>query len=121
MLIQVLKSKIHRAVVTHANVAYEGSITLDQNLMEAAGLYENEKVDIWDVTNGARLSTYAMTPAEPGSGVCCINGAAAHLIKEGDIVIIASYGFVDVKERQKHKPLKVIVGPENTVDRVKTI
>jgi len=121
MQIQVLKSKIHRAVVTHADIQYEGSITLDQELMEAAGLYENEKVDVWNVTNGYRLSTYVMSPAEPGSGIVCINGAAAHHIHVDDIVIIASYGWIDVKDRSRHKPKKVVISEGNRIKVVKNI
>lgn len=119
MLIQVLKSKIHRMTVTHADLEYEGSITLDQSVMEAAGLYENEKVDIWNVTNGNRIATYAMAPGEPGSGLCCINGAAAHLMNVGDVVIIASYGMIDVKDRKSHKPLKVVMDAKNKIKVVK--
>lgn len=119
MNIQVLKSKIHRAVVTHADVEYEGSVTLDANIMEAAGLLENERVDIWNVTNGNRLSTYAMTPAEPGSGIVCINGAAAHLMNVGDVVIIASYAYVNEEEYKKHKPTKVIIEGQNKIKVVK--
>lgn len=121
MLIQVLKSKIHRAVVTHADVEYEGSITLDQTLMEAAGLFENERVDVWNVTNGNRLATYVMAPAEPGSGIVCINGAAAHLVRKGDVVIIASYAWIEASERSRHRPKKVIVGEGNGVRVVKNI
>ena len=121
MMIQVLKSKIHRAVLTQADLDYEGSITIDQNLMEAAGLYENERVDVWNVTNGNRLSTYVMAPAEPGSGVICINGAAAHLIRQGDIVIIASYAWIDAKKRHNHKPHKVVVNEKNQIKIVKHI
>jgi aspartate 1-decarboxylase len=119
MFIKVLKSKIHRAVVTHADVNYEGSITLDQELMEAAGLMENEEVHVWDVTNGNRLMTYTMTPAEPGSKVVCINGAAAHLVNVGDQVIIASYAYVDPKEYKQHKPKKVIVSGKNDIKIIK--
>lgn len=121
MLLNLLKSKIHRATVTEANLEYEGSITLDQSLMEAAGLVENERVDIWNVTRGTRLSTYVMAPAEPGSGVVCINGAAAHHMSVNDIVIIASFVLVDAKEAKTHKPLKVIVNPKNQVKIVKHV
>lgn len=88
----LLKSKIHRATVTEANLDYEGSVTIDENLMLAANLVEFEQVQIYDVTNGSRVTTYVITgPA--GSGVICINGAAAHLVHVGDIVIIASYAL----------------------------
>ena len=121
MLIQVLKSKIHRATVTQANLEYEGSITLDQSLMEAAGLYENERVDIWNVTNGERLSTYVMAPAEPGSGMICVNGAAAHKVRTGDVIIIASYAWIEPSSAKKHKPLKVLVTPQNQIKTVKHV
>jgi aspartate 1-decarboxylase len=121
VLLQLLKSKIHRAVVTHADVNYEGSITLDKTLMEASQLVENELVHVWNVTNGSRITTYAMAPAEPGSGVVCINGAAAHLVNVGDIVIIASFAQVEATEAKKHKPIKVIVGDKNTVKVVKHV
>jgi aspartate 1-decarboxylase len=93
----MLKSKIHRATVTEANIEYEGSVTIDLNLTEAADMLPYEKVDIWDCTNGNRLSTYVIE-GERGKGEICINGAAAHLIKPGDIVIISS--FVDVEDSQ---------------------
>lgn len=93
----MLKSKIHRATVTEANIEYEGSVTVDLALMEAADMLPYERVDIWDCTNGNRLSTYVIE-GERGQGEICINGAAAHLIKPGDIVIISS--FVDVEDSQ---------------------
>ncbi len=95
----MLKSKIHRAIVTEANLEYEGSVTIDLNLCEAADMLAYERVDIWDCTNGNRLSTYVME-GERGSGEICINGAAAHLIKPGDTVIISS--FVDVEDSEAH-------------------
>ncbi|MEN8161280.1 MAG: aspartate 1-decarboxylase, partial [Myxococcota bacterium] len=90
MIRTLLKSKIHRATVTEANLEYEGSVTIDTDLMEAGDLVPYEQVQIYDCTNGSRLTTYAI-PGEAGSGEICINGAAAHLVKPGDIVIIASY------------------------------
>lgn len=90
MLRTMLKSKIHRATVTDANLDYEGSITIDRDLMDAADLLDHERVDIYDITSGARLSTYVI-PGERGSGAIGINGAAAHLVKPHDLVIIASY------------------------------
>lgn len=121
MLLNILKSKIHRATVTHADVNYEGSITLDQNIMEAAQLNENELVHVWNVTNGNRITTYAMAPAAPGSGIVCINGAAAHLVNVGDIVIIASFAHIDKKMAKSHKPTKVIMGEKNTIKHIKHI
>lgn len=121
MLIKVLKSKIHRAIVTHADLKYEGSITLDQEIMETARIFENEEVHVWNVTNGNRLTTYAMAPAEPGSKIICINGAAAHLIKEGDEVIIASYGYIDVAAHAQHKPIKVVMTGKNQIKHIKNV
>ena len=97
MVRTMLKSKIHRATVTEANVEYEGSISIDLDLLEAADLHPYEQVDVWDCTNGARLSTYVI-PGVRGSGEICINGAAAHLVKPHDKVIIASWVQVDDTE-----------------------
>lgn len=119
MLLQILKSKIHRAVVTDANLHYEGSVTLDGDLMEAAGLVTNEMVHIWDATSGNRLYTYVMPPAPRGSGIVCINGAAAHLIKTGHIVILTSFVNMTMEELKTHKPKKVIVNPKNQIVTVK--
>jgi aspartate 1-decarboxylase len=99
----LLKSKIHRARVTASDLHYEGSVTIDLELMEAADLMEYEQVDIYDVTNGARLTTYAIS-GERGSGTICINGAAAHLVKPGDLVIIASYAQYSPQELASHEP-----------------
>jgi aspartate 1-decarboxylase len=96
----LLLGKIHRAVVTRADLDYVGSITIDQELIDAAGFLENEKVDIYDVTNGSRLATYVI-PAERGSGEIGINGAAAHLVKPGDLVIIAAYGWMKEKAARR--------------------
>ena len=108
----LLKSKIHRARVTDANLEYEGSVTLDAALMEAAGILPYERVEIYDVTNGARLATYAMR-GEPGSGIVCINGAAAHLVRPGDVVIIASYADYDESETRDHRPRVLLVDEHN--------
>ena len=94
MIRTMLKSKIHRVTVTEANLEYEGSVTIDRTLLEAADLLPYEQVQIYDCTNGNRLTTYAI-PGEPDSGEICINGAAAHRIKPGDVVIIASYAQLD--------------------------
>jgi aspartate 1-decarboxylase len=109
---QLLLGKIHRAVVTRADLDYVGSITIDQDLIDAAGFLENEKVDIYDVTNGSRLATYVI-PAERGSGEIGINGAAAHLVKPGDLVIIAAYGWMKEKSARKHTPKVVLVDDQN--------
>jgi len=108
----MLKSKIHRATVTEANVEYEGSISIDQDLMTAADLLPYERVDVWDCTNGARLSTYVI-PGEPGSGEICINGAAAHRIKPHDLVIIASFVQADEAECQGWEARRVFVDSAN--------
>jgi aspartate 1-decarboxylase len=109
-----LLGKIHRATVTRADLHYVGSITIDLDLMEAAGFLENEKVDIYDVTNGARLSTYVI-PGERGRGEVGINGAAAHLVAKGDLVIIAAYAWMNEAEAAAHRPRVVHVDGRNRV------
>jgi aspartate 1-decarboxylase len=103
MLRIMMKSKIHRATVTRADLHYVGSVTLDAALMEAADLLEGEQVAIVDITNGARLETYVI-PGERDSGVIGINGAAAHLVQPGDLVIIISYAAIDDKEARGFQP-----------------
>ena len=115
MFIEVLKSKIHRARVTEANLNYVGSITLDRDLMDAADIVENEKVSIVDNNNGARLETYVI-PGERGSGCVCLNGAAARLVQPGDVVIIMSYCMIDRSEASTHKP--VIVFPDEATNHI---
>jgi aspartate 1-decarboxylase len=115
MLRHFLLGKIHRAKVTRADLHYVGSITLDPLLIEAAGFLENEKIDIYDVTNGARLQTYVI-PGTRGSGEVGINGAAAHLVHEGDLVILASYGWMTPEEAVRHKPRVVFVDERNRVE-----
>jgi aspartate 1-decarboxylase len=110
----MLKSKIHRATVTQADLHYVGSVTVDQDLMEAADLLPGEKVTIVDVTNGARLDTYVIT-GERGSGVLGINGAAAHLVHPGDTVILISYGIMDSAEAAAHRPRVVFVDEANAI------
>src|SRR5947209_2384899 len=110
----MLKSKIHRATVTHADVDYEGSLTLDRNLLEAADILPWEEVHVWNVTRGTRLRTYAME-AEPGSGVVCVNGAAAHLAKPGDLVIIATFTHMDDSAARLHRPRIVLLGEGNRI------
>jgi len=108
----VLKSKIHRATVTEADLNYEGSVTIDADLMRAADIAPYEQVHIYDVTNGNRIITYAMVgPA--GSGMICINGAAAHKVHPGDLVILATYATVAEDERHGHQPRIVHVDPQN--------
>jgi aspartate 1-decarboxylase len=108
----VLLGKIHRAVVTRADIDYVGSISIDETLIEAAGFLPNEKVDIYDVTNGSRLATYVIA-AERGSGEIGINGAAAHLVRPGDLVIIAAYGYMKEKQARRHVPSVVFVDERN--------
>jgi aspartate 1-decarboxylase len=109
-----LLGKIHRATVTRADLHYVGSITIDVDLMEAAGFLENEKIDIYDVTNGARLSTYVI-PGVRGSGEIGINGAAAHLVRPGDLVILASYAWMTEAEAAANKPRVVHVDARNRI------
>jgi len=108
----MLKSKIHRATVTQADLDYVGSITIDSDLMKAADLLPHEKVHVVDVDNGARLETYAIE-GEPGSGVICINGAAARLVSKGDRVIIISYAMVTEDEARTIAPTVVLVDERN--------
>jgi aspartate 1-decarboxylase len=103
MHISVLKSKIHRAVITEANLNYVGSLTLDEDLMDAANLIENEKVQIVNVNNGERIETY-LIKGKRGSGVCCLNGPAARRGQIGDIVVIISYASMDFEEAKQFKP-----------------
>ena len=114
MLRTLMTSKIHRATVTQADLHYVGSVTIDADLVEAAGLVEGEQVTIADITNGTRLVTYVIT-GERGSGVIGINGAAAHLVNPGDLVIIMAYGMLDEAELASHRPRVVHVDAENRV------
>lgn len=108
----LMKSKIHRATVTDANLHYQGSVTLDPLLMEAADILDNERVDVLDVTNGNRLTTYAI-PGAPGRGEVCLNGAAAHLVSKGDLVILVSYAEYEEDEARRHRPTVVFVDERN--------
>ena len=114
---EVLRGKIHRATVTEANLEYEGSLTVDADLMEAAGLAPYERIDVYDVTNGSRFSTYLIEGAR-GSGVVCVNGAAAHLAKAGDRVIITGYGLATEAEVKGHRPKVVLVDEKNRIRQV---
>ncbi len=108
------KSKIHRATVTHADLDYEGSVSIDEDLLEAAGIWEYEAVHIWNITRGTRLETYAIK-GERGSGTICINGAAAHLNKPGDLVILATFAELEESEARVHKPVVVLVDRQNKI------
>jgi len=115
---EMLRAKVHRVKVTEANLEYEGSLTLDLALMEAGGFVPFERIDVYNVANGARFSTY-LIEGERGSGVCCVNGAAAHHAAVGDPVIIASYVSVEDSEIATHKPMIVLVDEKNRVRQVK--
>ena len=106
--------KIHRATVTQADLDYEGSVTIDKDLLDAAGILPHEEVQIWNVTNGNRLATYALEGPR-GSGVVCINGAAAHLMNPGDLVIMATFGEMDSEEAEAHQPKVVFVDDQNRI------
>lgn len=112
MIIEVLKSKIHRARVTQAELNYVGSITIDEDLIDAANLIPNEKVQIVNNNNGARFETYVIK-GERGSGIVCLNGAAARLAQVGDIVIIISYAHMDMEEAKKYEPVLVFPDEHN--------
>jgi aspartate 1-decarboxylase len=108
----MMKSKIHRATVTDANLHYQGSVTVDPLLLEAADILEHERVEIYDVTNGARLSTYVI-PGAPGRGEICVNGAAARLVRRGDLVILVSYAEMEDAEARHWRPRVVFVDERN--------
>jgi aspartate 1-decarboxylase len=110
----MMKSKIHRAVVTDANLHYQGSVTLDPLLMEAADILEHERIDVLDISNGNRLTTYAI-PGAPGRGEVCLNGAAAHLVSKGDVVILVTYAEYDEEEARRHRPRVVFVDAVNRI------
>jgi aspartate 1-decarboxylase len=113
-----LRCKIHRATVTEANVDYEGSITIDRDLLDASGLQPYEKVEIYNVTRGTRFETYAIE-GEAGGGEICVNGAAAHLVEVGDLIIIACYCALEPEEVAGHRPTLVFVDRENRIRTVK--
>ena len=111
-MLKMLKGKIHRARVTSADLDYEGSITIDETLLERAGILPHEAVQIWNVTNGERFETYAVAGAA-GSGVVCVNGAAAHRVSAGDLIIIAAFAYMDEKKAQVWEPQLVFVDERN--------
>lgn len=110
----MLSAKIHRATVTHADVDYEGSITVPPELLRAAGMVPYEAVCVWNVTRGTRLETYTIT-GQPGSNAICANGAAAHLIRPGDKVILATYAFIDNDQVPEHRPRLIFVDEANQI------
>ena len=115
MLVELLKSKIHRVTVTEANLSYVGSITIDEDLIEAANILPGEKVQIVNNNNGARLETYVIAGAR-GSGIICLNGAAARLVQPGDTVIIMAYAWMSYEEAQGFKP--AVVFPDTETNRL---
>ena len=119
MLFKLLKCKIHRATVTQADLNYVGSITIDRNLMDAVGLLPNEAVIVANLHNGTRHTTYAI-PGPAGSGIICINGAAARLVNVGDIVLVLAFAYLTPEEAAKHKAKVAIVGEGNTIKEVIT-
>ena len=119
MILTMLKAKIHRATVTESNLNYVGSITIDRDLMEASGILEYEKVSVVDIDNGSRFDTYVIE-GDCGSGVICVNGAAARLVQPGDKVIILAYCQIDAEEAENHSPKIVFVGSGNKILEIKS-
>ena len=117
MMLEMLKSKIHRATVTQAELNYVGSITIDERLMEAAGIYEYEKVQIADIDNGSRFDTYVIA-GEKGRGIICLNGAAARMVSTGDRIIIMSYASMTPEEIKENPPKVVFVDENNNISSV---
>mgnify|MGYP000947941759 CR=1 FL=1 len=117
MQITMLKSKIHRATVVQAELSYVGSITVDEELLDAAGIHEYEKVQVVNINNGNRFETYCIA-GERGSGMICLNGAAARCVQVGDLIIIMAYCTVDASEAQQHKPKVVFVDQNNKIQNV---
>lgn len=117
MIVEMLKGKIHRATVIQAELDYVGSITVDEELLEAAGILEYEKVQIVDVNNGSRFETYTIC-GERGSGMICLNGAAARCVSTGDKIIIMAYGQYYPEEAKNHKPSVVFVDEKNKISRI---
>jgi len=114
MFLKMLKSKIHRAVVSETNLHYEGSMTIDSTLMEAAGILPYEEIAVWNITNGERFTTYAV-PGKPDSGELIVNGAAAHRARKGDIIIIATFAYVEETAAARHKPTIILVDKKNRI------
>lgn len=116
MFRMMMNSKLHRATITEADLNYVGSITIDADLLDAAGMYPNEKVQVVNNNNGARFETYIIA-GEPGSGMICVNGAAARLVQKGDIVIIISYVYVTNEEAAQHEPTVLIMNEANKIEQ----
>lgn len=114
MQLSMLKGKIHRATVTQADLNYVGSITVDKTLLDAAGILQYEKVHIVDINNGSRFETYTIN-GEPGSGVICLNGAAARCVQPGDKIILMAYAQMDEEEAKNHEPKVVFIGDDNKI------
>ena len=114
---EMLRAKVHRVTVTERDVEYEGSLSLDAQLMEAAGMLPYERIEVYDITNGERFATY-LIEGERGSGHCCVNGAAAHRVEVGDKVIIAAYCGVPEDEAREHRPKIVLIGADNRIKNV---
>lgn len=116
MILNMLKCKLHRATATEADLDYEGSITIDKDLMDQTGLLLNEQVDVLNITNGSRLTTYVID-GKRGSGQICINGAAAHLVNKGDLVIICAYAQMNENDAKSFKPTILLLDSQNKVKR----
>lgn len=114
MLLNLMKAKIHRARVTEANLAYEGSITIDKSLLEASGIFAHEQVHVVDIDNGERFVTYVIE-GKPGSGTMCVNGAAARLVSPGDRIIVIAYCHATPDEAREHRPRVVLVDDQNGI------
>ena len=117
MLVTMLKAKLHRATVTQADMHYEGSIAIDQDLLDEAGILPHERVDVWNITNGERFSTYAICAPRGGRSVA-VNGAAARLVQQGDLVIVAAFAQMEPAEAARHEPTVVLLADDNVVARV---
>ena len=117
MLFNMLKGKIHRAAVTEADLNYEGSITIDESLAEASGILPYEQVSIYDINNGNRFTTYCLY-GKRGSGIICMNGAAARAVSVGDLIIIAAYALIDQKDAHDFSPEIVLVGDHNKIKKI---
>ena len=114
MMRKMMRAKIHRATVTQAELDYEGSITIDRRLMDATDLLPNEAVCVWNVTNGNRFETYTVE-GPPDTGVICVNGAAAHLVRPGDLIIIAAFTWLEEAAARRHEPKVVFVDADNRI------